>query len=267
MTIGELLSAASNKLSKAGIATGRLDVLVLLQDALECDKAWLIANTDYQIPAELLATLKKRINQRLKRTPLAYIRGSQEFYGREFMVTPDVLIPRPDTEVLIEMINGPAKPGSLLLDVGTGSGAIAITAALENPNLVVEACDVSPAALKIAMHNAKKLGAKIKFFESNLLAGTTKQYDIVVANLPYVSRVWQRSAETNAEPDLALFANNDGLELIYELIKQAPVRTAQSGQLILEADPRQHSAIEKAAHQSGFRLVAAKGFGLAFKKV
>jgi len=262
MTIRDFLQRSITALTQAGVATARLDTLVLLSDTLQRDKSWLLAHGDETLPSDTLQDLQQKITTRSARIPLAYIRGKQEFYGREFTVMPDVLIPRPETEALIDLLKT-YKPRQIL-DVGTGSGAIAITAALEIPSANVDACDISHTALAIAKKNATALGAKVSFFESDLLAAAPKKYDCIAANLPYVSESWQCSPETNAEPILALFAKDEGLALIKKLLSQAPQHLNNKGYVVLEADPRQHAVIN-ATH--GFKHIATTGFIIVLQKI
>lgn len=264
-TIAAFFRNANRTLAAAGITTARLDALVLLADALKQDKSWVIAHPEHELPAAQLTILEAQVERRAARTPLAYIRGRQEFYGRDFMVTPHVLIPRPETETLIELIKRLPHNGQLL-DVGTGSGAIAVTASLEYPMLHVDACDVSQPALVVAQKNNAALGGSVTFFTSDLLAHADGPYTIIAANLPYVDPNWERSPETDKEPPIALFAADDGLALITKLIAQAPEKLTSDGYLLLEADPRQHQTIEKAARLHGFMQTAADGFALCFKR-
>lgn len=266
MTVAELLEQTTQRLSQAGIVSARLDSQILLCDALGCDKSWLLANPESKLAKGLAESIEPLIAARAKRIPLAYLRGNCEFYGRLFKVDPNVLIPRPETESLIELIKKYAQPGLSLLEVGTGSGIIAVTAGLEVPRLNIEACDINPAALKIAVHNAALQGARVRFFQSDLLAQAKGPYDVIVANLPYVGRTWEVSPETAAEPAEALYADDDGLALINQLIATAPGYLAPRGYLVLEADPRQHEAIKKTALQHAFQFIEASGLGLCFAR-
>lgn len=266
MTIAAFLRETTTQLEAVGILTARLDIQVLLGHALKQNKAWLLAHGDEKIEAEKLAILREQVRRRLTREPLAYIVGRQEFYGRNFTVTPDVLVPRPETETIIEELKTlPLPDNASFLDIGTGSGAIAITAELEMPHLRTEACDVSEAALAIASQNAERLGAHVRFFASDLLEHADHTYDVIVANLPYVAHDWERSPETDFEPEIALFADDIGLELIKKLITQAPPYLNKKGFLMLEADPRQFTRIKKVAdgflshvHNNGFTIILQK---------
>lgn len=263
MTVGDFLATTTRTFKEAGIATARLDAQLLLSHALGKNKVWLLAHPEHSFAID--AKLVAAVNRRANREPLAYILGHKEFYGHDFIVTPDVLIPRPETEQLIDELRAlPIMPGATLLDVGTGSGAIAITAALELPRAKVAACDISPAALAIAQKNATRLGAHIQFFVADLLkrAGT---YDIIIANLPYVGRDWQRSPETQFEPSLALFADDNGLALIKKLLTEAPDHLPSKGFLLIESDPQQSAAIAAAA-SAKLRLRKTQGFVHIFQK-
>lgn len=219
--------------------------------------------------------------------PKAYKDGRQDFYGRDFIVTPDVLIPRPETEMLVDMVLNLAGKAFLpgvkpavarlpenlkILDVGTGSGCIAITLKLELPEADVSACDISEKSLLIAKRNAKQLGAEVRFIHSNLLAEISGDFDVIVANLPYVDKGWEwlNKAALAAEPSLALYAEDDGLSLIKKLIDEVRERVAEvyaEKFLALEADPCQHEAIKKYAEARGFRHIETRGFALLFATI
>lgn len=209
----------------------------------------------------------------------AYKTGIQDFYGRDFLVTPDVLIPRPETEMLVDLVldlagkaylpgvraNKPKIPeNARILDVGTGSGCIAVTLALELTKTRVTAVDISEKALAVAMKNAEKWGVKVNFLQSDLLkAVKTSEFDVILANLPYVDRKWSWiSPGLKYEPEVALFANQGGLELVFELLEQLVGRTCF---VVLEVDPCQHDAIIEYAKNLGFDFVKAQGFALLFK--
>ncbi len=204
------------------------------------------------------------------------------FYGRDFAINPDVLIPRPETELMIDavlnLVGKPFLPGVKpskaklpkklkILDVGTGSGCIAITLKLEIPEAIVEASDVSEKALKVAKENARDLKADIKFVKSDLLEDVECSPDLLVANLPYVDKDWDwiDRESLSKEPSIALFADNHGLALIEKLIDQAAERRIIN--LILEADPCQHEAIIDYAKTKNYRKDETRGFILVFSKI
>ncbi len=278
MTIEQWLTQATRELEKANIPSARLDAELLLCYMLGVDRTWLVAHNDDSLARAALSQKgtprreglkeygEKLLLRRLKREPIAYIVGRKDFYGREFIVTPDVLIPRPETEVMVELLTLPAESAETLIDVGTGSGAIAVTAKLTFPHLKVEGVDVSDEALKVAKKNAKTFGASVRFYRSDLLEKAGSHYDVICANLPYVSREWQVSPDVNAEPDLALYADDDGLALIKKLIKQATIKQSAGNYLLLEADPRQHDTIIEHGHSHGYAMHQVEGFIVVLEK-
>ncbi len=217
----------------------RLDAELILTDFLKvADRSYLVAHSDDELPDA--TSIDAYASRRADGEPLAYILGYREFYGRRFFVTPDVLIPRPETETIIDIVKD-LKPEKVL-DVGTGSGCIAITCALET-DAQVDAVDISDDALRIAQKNAAHHSAKINFHKSDLLSDFTPEPNtLIIANLPYVDANWDwLDHETlDHEPSLALYAEQEGLALIYKLIDQYPDNAAG---LVLESDPCQHEAI------------------------
>ncbi len=211
--------------------------------------------------------------------PRAYKDGHRDFYGRDFIVTPDVLIPRPETEQIIDTVLNLAgkpylpgvKPGQnklpknpIILDVGTGSGCIAITLKKELPDAKVYASDISEKALQITQKNAQNHGVLIHFIISHLLDNVKFTPDVIVANLPYVDENWDwlDKKSLSHEPSIALYADDHGLKLIKELIDQSASR--HISRLILEADPCQHEEIINYAKKAGFSLAETRGFILFF---
>ncbi len=204
-----------------------------------------------------------------------------DFYGRDFIVTPDVLIPRPETEMMVDAVLNlcgksylpgvkPSEPrlsqDCSILDVGTGSGCVAVSLALELPEVHVVACDVSEKALKVARENAEALGAKVEFMKSDLMNNIKGDFDVVVANLPYVDASWDwvDKEALSREPAIALYAEDGGLALIKKLIDQISERKVPY--LILEADPCQHERIIKYAGTGGYSLLETRGFVLVFSR-
>ena len=235
MNVSSWLKAAKKQVD-------RLDAELILAYVLRVPRTFLHAHPDYEINEEEQKQADAFLERRAKHEPFAYITGRKEFYGRNFKVTRDTLIPRPETEALIDIIK-PLKPHKIL-DVGTGSGCIATTLALELPDSEVEAVDISENALIVARLNAQHLGVNtIDFHQSDLLQNTGK-YDLIVANLPYVDREWDwLSPELTFEPETALYAENHGLALIKALIRQVANHLEPDGHLVLEADRSQHQDI------------------------
>ena len=231
----------------------RLDSELIMAHILGKERSFLHAHPEYEFSETELAQIRAATERRASGEPLAYILGYKEFYGRIFEVTKDTLIPRPETEDLITEAVA-LRPKSVL-DVGTGSGCIAITLSKELPSVSISAIDISKEALVVAQENAQKHHAQIAFMQSDLLSNLHKEqkYDLIIANLPYVDKNWTwLGAELSFEPESALFAEDGGLELIKKIILQAPSRLNSHGYLLLEADQIQHQAIIDFAQKSGY---------------
>lgn len=261
------LRDAAEQLASAGITSALLDAEIILAHTLRKSRTWLHAHNDEIINARELEIANARLDLRLDRTPIAYIIGHKEFYSRLFRVTPSVLIPRPESEAIITLLKQYVpKQSARLIDVGTGSGCLGITAKLELPCLSVTLTDISRHALSVAKHNALSLRTDVDILRSDLLSDIPGVFDVIIANLPYVDRSWERSPETNAEPDLALFADQHGLALINQLIGQLRGRLALGGLLILEADPVQHEAIIQSCQDAHLTHIVTDGYAMAFRQ-
>jgi release factor glutamine methyltransferase len=275
MTIKDWLDDATRQLSSAEIPSARLDAELLLAHTVRKPRTWLHGHNDEALEARQLEIARARLDLRLDRVPVAYIIGHKEFYGHTFKVTTATLIPRPESESLIELLDEAVPKNERLIaerplrfvDVGTGSGSLGITAKLQYPELDVMLTDVSRHALNVAEENARALQADVELIQSDLLTSYPFVADIIVANLPYVDIEWQRSPETDHEPASALFAANHGLALIFDLIVQTKEKLAIGGKLILEADPEQHPAIKKEAAKYGLVLHQERDYGLLFDKL
>lgn len=274
LTVNDWLADATRQLVFANVPSARLDSELILSHTLRQPRSYLHAHPDDPLDERQTEIATARLQLRLERVPVAYIIGHKEFYGRRFRVTTATLIPRPESEVLIELLEE-ALPSNLslitephrLVDVGTGSGILGITAKLEHPELQVTLTDISRHALKVAERNARELGADVEVLQSDLLASYPFTAQTIIANLPYVDPAWERSPETNHEPETALFATRGGKALIYELLLQTKTALADGGHIILEADPEQHEDIIAEAQRTGLLLQTKKGYGLLFQKV
>ncbi len=263
-TVSYWLRDAAEQLAHVGITSALLDAEIILGHTLRKSRTWLHAHSDHTLEARELDIANARLELRLDRTPVAYIIGHREFYSRLFKVTPSVLIPRPESEEMITLLKESLPlHARTLLDVGTGSGCLGITAKLELPRLSVTLADVSRHALKVAEDNAQTLGADVTCLHSDLLTNTPGMYDIILANLPYVDRSWERSPETNHEPAIALFAEKHGLALIERLIVQAAPQMNPEGLLLIEADPEQHTAIIQYGENCDFHYIKTSGYIIA----
>jgi release factor glutamine methyltransferase len=220
-------------LEDAKVAAPRLTAEVLLAHAVGRDRAWLYAHSNEELREVWWIHYGRYLHQRMQGTPTQHITGRQEFYGREFRVTPDVLIPRPETEHLIEAaLRVPARS---ILDVGTGSGAIAVTLALESKARVV-ATDISIPALRVAVENVRRLGAEVLFVVGDLASVLADaSFDLVVSNPPYIPESESLPREVrDHEPGVALYGGADGLEIYRRLIPEAARVLAPGGRLIME---------------------------------
>lgn len=269
--IKDWLADSSRRLVEFMVPSANLDAEIILANAIDKDRTYLHAHPEQIINSQQIETANKMLTQRLSRVPIAYIIGHKEFYGRKFITTPAVLIPRPESETVIDLLHQILLPTTYkllltkLIDVGTGCGCLGITAKLEFPNLDVTLTEISSDALKIASENAAKLSANVTIIQSDLLQNYNEKTDIIIANLPYVDRVWERSTETNYEPDLALFADNHGLSLIEKLIIQTENHLSPGGYMIIEADPVQHEALINFANKKGLSLISQQDYVIVFR--
>jgi len=248
-TVGRLLEWTTDYLHQQAATSPRLDAEVLLATARQCERIELYTAFEEEPDDATLATFRGLVRRRANGEPVAYLVGHREFFSLTFHVSPDVLIPRPETEFVVVALLDEAKHLSgtqqpiQIADVGTGSGVIAICAAKNIANCLVTAIDISPAALAIAETNADRHGVKdkIAFVESNLFNGVPKQpVDIVVSNPPYVSIAEMSELPREVagyEPHIALLGGDTGMEIIARLVSDSASRLKPEGMLILEVSP------------------------------
>lgn len=260
MTIELWLSENIKKLKQAEIESARLDCLLILGDVLRKNREWLLAHDDTEISSSHLLMLNTKVAQRLTHKPLAYIRNTQEFYGRNFYLDENVLIPRPESESIINLLlSAKYELTTTVIDIGTGSGCLAVTTKLELPDTKVVACDISDNALKIAKRNAKNLHANIDFVKSDLLTSIPDlQSSIFLANLPYVPTNLITSPEITHEPTQALFSGTDGLDMYREFWQQVAKLPSKPHAIITESLETQHRAMQEYARQSGYILASTE---------
>lgn len=272
MTIENALKEAKAKLEKADIPSARLDAELLMAFVLDKPREWLIAhNTDELTPLQAKA-FDKAITRRIDREPVCYITNNLEFYGIDFYVDNRVLAPRVETELVAEQAIKNAPRGSKLIDIGTGSGAIAVAIAKHRPDLDITATEVSPEALDVAKLNAKNIlgkDNKIKFIEADIWDGVEGKYETVVTNLPYVSEDYKprMKPEVAKEPAVALFGGKgDGLDLYRRFYRDLPIHIKPGSQIYHESDPWQHEELKKLAFNTGLKPVLEEYLILGFKK-
>ena len=243
MTIKEAISATSERLAHEPIGPPRIAAEALMMFVLDRDRAFLFAHSEQELSADEQSRFQDAVAQRAAGKPLQYITGRQEFWGLEFIVSPAVLIPRPETEHLVSAALEKAaqmnRDDLRITDVGTGSGCVAIAIASELPEAQIETSDISAAALEVARANARKLGFadRVKYYESDLLAAASGTFDIIVSNPPYVGRCEADKVQREVrehEPEVAVFGGEQGLDIYRRLIPQAWEKLKPGGWLLME---------------------------------
>jgi release factor glutamine methyltransferase len=242
MDLRTALLQGQKLLEESKIDAPRLTAEVLLAYAVGQDRAWLYAHSDEELREVWWIHYGRYLHQRIEGTPTQYITKRQEFYGREFRVTPDVLIPRPETEHLIEVAL--RRPAASILDIGTGSGAIAVTLALEMKT-AVSATDISIAALAVGAGNARRVGAEVRFVACDLCAAfADASFDLVVSNPPYVPADDSLPREVREhEPAVALYAGPEGLDVYRRIVPEAARVLKPGGRLVMELGYRSSEAV------------------------
>lgn len=260
MTIENWLAQNIALLSKSAVSNPRLDCLVLLEDVLAVNRSNLLAHPEQQLNQDQLTTLQFFINQRQKRVPLAYIRGTKEFYGLDFTVNSNVLIPRPESEIIIDLVDSlELIPNDKIADIGTGSGNLAVSLAKLNPTFNIFAYDISDKAIVVADQNAQKHSVNIKISKSDLLNNVDGPFRVIIANLPYVTHNKMIEPEIKYEPSKAIFADRNGLKLIQDLIEQITIQKLDiDGWLIIESDLNQQDQIKNIAKLNHLKLIKTK---------
>ena len=245
--IRQVASEVEATLERNGISDSRLEAEVLLRHALKYDRAQFYASLNEHISAEQIQHIQDLVDRRIDREPLAYITEQREFYGLDFFVSPNVLIPRQETELLVDAALAFAREHPVgviaIADIGTGSGAIAIAIGVNLPDSSVFATDCSADALEVANCNRQRHGVadRVSLHRGDLLAPIVQRIDLIVSNPPYIANhlLPGLPPEVLREPQLALDGGNHGLEVIRRLLEQAPPKLNEGGRLILEISPEQ----------------------------
>ncbi len=265
MTVLELLQTTTAYFGKKGVEQPRLSIEHLLADSLGKKRIELYLEFDRSLSALELEPLREKVRRRAEGEPLQHLLGHWDFYGRTFKTDKRALIPRPETELLVdtllkEVTKG--EPSTRLVDVGTGSGVLAITLALERPELEVFALDLSEEALALARENAERLGVldRVAFRRSDLLEGIEGPFHWVVANLPYVptSDLNGLQREVKYDPGLALDGGKDGLTIIKRLIESVPGKIASNGMIALEIGQGQSQRVLGFLADHNYRDISIK---------
>ena len=251
MNLRELWVDTKKELDSSNISDSNIESEVIIRKVLGLDRNNFFATLDNPISMRKTSQIKKNLQQRISGIPLSYITKNREFFGIDFFVNEHVLIPRQESELLVEKVisfcKKQKKTKFTIADIGTGSGALAISIAKNLSNVNLIAIDISDKALQIAKKNAKNinLSTKISFLRSNLLENLKTPVDVIVANLPYIStgEMHTLSLEVKKEPTIALLGGEDGTDLITKLIRQSPKYLKKNGKLILEISPSQKNIV------------------------
>lgn len=246
MTIRSCLSSAQHRLEQAGVPDARVDASLILAHVLKSSRLEVFARSDKLLTEPELSAFEQLLIRRLTREPLQYILGETGFMGHRFLTRSPVLIPRADTEILVEQALLRLAPGDRVLDLCTGSGAIAISLALGCPEAQLEGSDISQEALNLARKNAALNGAKVIWHQGDLLTPFVGQrFDMICCNPPYIPAVQLEDlqAEVRFEPRLALDGGEDGMKFYRRVIAQAPELLYPGGWLLLEVGDRQMDAV------------------------
>ena len=269
MTIGKWLKQSETFLDRSNISTARLDSLVLLEDECGKDRAWVLAHPEFELATPQLKILDEQIKRRAKHEPLAYIRGKSEFYGREFIVNNHTLEPRPETETIIDLLKDlPTNNSWTIIDIGTGSGCLAVSAKLELPKYRVVGTDIDNKCTQTAELNAKKYNASIEFRQGNLLEPfleDIKDKWAILANLPYVPNGHTINKAAMFEPSHAIFGGEDGLDLYREMFRQINKLQNKPTYILTESLPFQHSELARIAEKSEYEQQAEEDFIQVFR--
>ena len=264
MTVSAALERSAARLAQAGIADAALDAELLLRHVTGWDRATLLASPAVELLAEPETRLQKLVEERARRRPLQHLTGAQSFWRHELHVTPDVLIPRPETELLVEaafeVLGGAARP--LAVDVGTGSGCIALSLAAELPAACIHATDISRAALAVAERNAARLGLaeRVRFHAGDLLEPLMHlagRFHLVVSNPPYIDPSEAASLAPEVrdhEPHVALFPPGHRYSIYCRLVPQARQAVGPGGRLLLEVGQGMSDEVSRICSQAGFEV-------------
>lgn len=263
----QLLAEATRTLTAAGVGTPRLDAEVLLAAACGVDRAALYAGVHDALPAQRERDFRGMLQRRCARQPLQYITGRQEFWSLDFTLTPDVLIPRPETERVVELTlaavrrDFPSEERLTLCDVGTGSGCLAVALARELPHARIWAIDVSAPALAVAEGNARRhgVGGRVRFVHSDLFENVEmRRFEVIVSNPPYVTaaELARLQPELRCEPRRALEAGATGLEVIARLLMEAQARLVDGGWIFIEIGSEQAAAVTALATAAELKAIS-----------
>ena len=256
LTINDWLICSQKSLSLKDISSSRIDCLIILGYVLDLSKVNILANPDRLLSKQEVGKLDRLLKLRADRTPIAYLTNKKEFYRRDFYVDHRVLIPRHETEEIIDQVlKLDMDETSKIADIGTGSGCIGITLALEIPNSQVDLYDISDDAITVAQINAATYCPSINIRKSDLLANISQEYDLIVCNLPYVPTNLNVSPEIKFEPQLAVFAENNGMSVYVNFWNQVKGLSKRPKYIICESLEIQHNDNISMANAAGYEFI------------
>jgi release factor glutamine methyltransferase len=246
-----------------------LEARALLAHTLGCAREVLVAHPERTVDGAIADRFAQLVARRRKGEPIAYLLGEREFYGRSFVVSPEVLVPRPETELLVQLANERAQTfaSPRVLDLGTGSGCIAITLALEVARAEVVAAEIRVGALEVARVNASRLGARVEFIASDWYAAVPDHFDLIVANPPYVAQGDPHLSDLRYEPAVALVAADDGLSCLRRIIEGAPAHVRQGGWLLVEHGYDQAVRVRAMFSGAGFEAIETRRDSVGIERV
>jgi len=273
MNYNQALSWGKKELNINNIPSYDLDALILLEDCTGVDRSNLLSKPDTTIETHVVRKFKKQIRLRSQHIPVAYLRHKTEFYGHTFYIDQRVLEPRPESEAIIDELatiipNMPDK--TTLIDVGTGSGALSITAKLMHPELLVYATDISQGAINVTRINAQNLKTAINPLICDLISliphQTWNNPTVIIANLPYIPDFWQINEAAQNEPKIAIYGGNDGLRLYARLFNQLKTVSNLPEFILCESLPPQHKQLAEIASSLNYQLLTTNNFVQIFTK-
>ncbi|MAZ45360.1 MAG: protein-(glutamine-N5) methyltransferase, release factor-specific [Gammaproteobacteria bacterium] len=247
---------------RANSSLDRLDCDLLLKHLLNCSRSVIAASPEKLLVEADIAQLENWKKRRIAGEPIAYILGKKEFWGLNFFVDDNVLVPRPETELLVELAERCIRDGQSILELGTGCGAVAIALVQElaskGKNVSLTATDVSPEALKICKRNLENHNIKIRLFESNWFSNISGSFDMIISNPPYIENGNPHLLALGSEPAVALVSGDDGLDAIREIIKYSSTHIKNDGYLILEHGCEQGTKVQRLFKRAGFSNVSTE---------
>ena len=266
-TSSDWLKNTTKLLESKGINSARLDSILILEQVIGLTRIKIVSGQAISLSDNELAKLNELAVRRSKDEPMAYIRGHTEFYGRDFIVDSNTLVPRPESEAFIDLVKNLKIPRPSVLDIGCGGGCLGITIKLEIPDSKVTLTDIYPMAIELANKNAEILEAKVSFRTNDLIDNLTDKYDVFVVNLPYVPDHMYKSKNLSFEPKIALFSGNDGLDLYTRFWEKIVELKNKPEYILCESLKPQHGQINKLARTSGYRIDKSENLIQQFKLV